>query len=161
MLIFAFYEKCLPISSTKDSTTAQGVKINWFEKFEMLRLLSLTKSILLCTDLTREQWFFNLPKPMFAKLCFCFEISGFCTICKWLISKLTFLGKGNHCKIFVFLLWYFLTLYSHKHHLHAKYRYGGPSNVIYLCSIRCKGHHSKMTLQNTRLSCRVSQYELL
>ena len=93
MLIFAFYEKRLPISSTKDSTTAQGVKFNWFEKFEMLRLLSLTKSILLCADLTRTM-VSNLPKPMFAKLRSCFEISVFCTICKWLISKLTFLGRG-------------------------------------------------------------------
>ena len=76
MLIFAFYEKRLPISSTKDSTTAQGVKINWFEKFEMLRLLSLTKSILLCADLTRTM-VFNLPKPMFAKLCFCFWNIGY------------------------------------------------------------------------------------
>ena len=77
MLIFAFYEKRLPISSTKDSTTAQGVKINWFEKFEMLRLLSLTKSILLCADLTRTM-VSNLPKPMFAKLRSYFEISVFC-----------------------------------------------------------------------------------
>ena len=68
MLIFAFYEKCLPISSTKDSTTAQGVKINWFEKFEMLRLLSLTKSILLCAELTRTM-VFNLPKTYNCKNC--------------------------------------------------------------------------------------------
>ena len=76
MMIFAFYEKRLPISSTKDSTTAQGVKINWFEKFEMLRLLSLTKSILLCADLTRTM-VSNLPKPMFAKLCFALKYRYF------------------------------------------------------------------------------------
>ena len=45
----------------------------------------------------------------------------------------------------------FFTLYSHKHHLHAKYKYGGASNIIYLCSIRCKGYNCKITLPNTRL----------
>ena len=126
----------------------------------MLRLLSLTKSILLCADLTRTM-VSNLPKPMFAKLCSCFEISVFCTICKSLISKLTFLGRGIIAKYSSSCYAISLTLYSHKHHLHAKYKYGGASNLIYLCSIRFKGHNSKMTLQNTRLSCKISQYELI
>ena len=124
----------------------------------MLRLLSLTKSILLCAEITRTM-VSNLPKPMFAKVRSCFEISVFCTICKSLISKLTFLGKGNHCKIFVFLLWYFFTLYYPKHHLHAKYKYGGASSIIYLCTIRSKGYNSKITLPNTRF--KISHYELL
>ena len=133
MLIFAFCEKRFANIEYKrfnDSSRSKNQLI--WKVWNVKVIIPLTKSILLCADLTREQWFFNLPKTMFAKLYFCFEISVFCTICKWLISKLTFLGRGIIAKYSSSCYGTSLTLYSHKHHLHAKYKYGGASNITYL-----------------------------